>query len=298
MTKVPLAIAHFCSFLPAYQLYFIGCPGSKGVSSDRTKKSLTFVPSKTTITRIRMETKRAVIIGATSGIGYEVAKGLLLQGWRIGVAGRRQSALDAFKTIAPNKIEIQALDVTKEDAGEKLDLLIEKLGGMDVFLLSSGIGHQNMELKMDIELKTIHTNVEGFTRMVTTAFQYFKKQQGGHLAVISSIAGTKGLGVAPAYSATKRFQNTYIDALAQLSRMEKLNIHFTDIRPGFVATDLLNDGTDYPLLMKPDKVGAEIVKALKRKKRVAIIDWRYRILVFFWQMIPRWVWERISVKTK
>ena len=49
--------------------------------------------------------------------------------------------------------------------------------------------------------------------MVDTAFMYFKKNGGGHLAVISSIAGTKGLGVAPAYSATKRFQNTYIDAL-------------------------------------------------------------------------------------
>lgn len=264
----------------------------------KQKDLLTFVPTKMNYTSLRMEVKRVIIIGATSGIGYEVAKCLLLQGWRIGVAGRRQSALDAFKTIAPSKIEIQALDVTHEDAGEKLDLLIEKLGGMDVFLLSSGIGHQNMELKAEIELNTIQTNVDGFTRMVTTAFQYFKKQKGGQLAVISSIAGTKGLGVAPAYSATKRFQNTYIDALAQLSRMEKLNIHFTDIRPGFVETDLLDDGVDYPLLMKPEKVGEEIVKALNRKKRVVIIDWRYRILVFFWQMIPRWIWERMPVKTK
>lgn len=240
--------------------------------------------------------KRAIIIGATSGIGYEVAKGLLLQGWKIGVAGRRQTALDAFRSTAPDRIETQALDVTCKDAPQKLQCLIEKLGGMDLFLLSSGIGHQNMNLQPEIEIATTQTNVEGFTRMITAAFGYFKNQGGGHLAIISSIAGTKGLGVAPAYSATKRYQNTYIDALAQLSRMQKLNICFTDIRPGFVATDLLKDA-NYPLLMKADIVGAKIVKALNQKRRVAIIDERYALLVFFWRMIPRWLWERLPVKS-
>ena len=232
--------------------------------------------------------KRAIIIGATSGIGKEVAKGLLLQGWKIGVAGRRKTALDAFRTIAPDNIEVETLDVTQEDATERLHSLIKKLGGMDLFLLSSGVGHQNMELNADIELNTARTNVDGFIRMVTAAFQYFRQQGNGHLAVISSIAGTKGLGVAPAYSATKRFQNTYIDALEQLSNMQKSNIRFTDIRPGFVSTELLND---------VNKVGIHIVRALNHKQRVVTIDWRYAVIVFFWRMIPRWLWKRLPVKT-
>ena len=241
--------------------------------------------------------KRAIIIGATSGIGQEVAKILLLEGWKLGVAGRRQSALEIFQQTAPNQIEIQELDITQEEATDKLQILISKLGGMDLFLLSSGIGYQNINLDSKIELNTARTNVEGFIRMVDSAFTYFKENGGGHLAVISSIAGTKGLGVAPAYSATKRFQNTYIDALEQLAHLQKLNINFTDIRPGFVATALLNDGKHYPMLMKADKVGYSIVKAIKRKQRVAIIDTRYRILVFFWQMIPRWIWKRMPIKT-
>ena len=150
-------------------------------------------------------------------------------------------------------------------------------------------------LEPEIELNTARTNVEGFIRMVTAAFDYFKKTKNGHIAVISSIAGTKGLGVAPAYSATKRFQNTYIDALAQLARMQHLNIRFTDIRPGFVATDLLRNGK-YPMLMHADKVAEYIVRALKHKKRVKVIDGRYRLLVFFWRMIPRWLWERLPIK--
>ena len=236
--------------------------------------------------------KKAIIIGATSGIGQEVAKCLLLEGWKIGVAGRRQSSLENLQRAAPDQIQIQTLDVTQEDAGEKLNMLIDKVGGMDLFLLSSGIGFRNTNLNMEVELNTAYTNVEGFIRMVDTAFIYFRKSGGGHLAVISSIAGTKGPGVAPAYSATKRFQNTYIEALAQLARMQHLDIHFTDIRPGFVATDLLKSGK-YPMLMKADRVAQHIIKALREKRRVVVIDGRYRVLVFFWRMIPRWLWERL-----
>ena len=118
--------------------------------------------------------KKAIIIGATSGIGQEVAKCLLLDGWQIGVAGRRQSALENLQRAAPDQIQIQALDVTQEDAGEKLNMLIDKVGGMDLFLLSSGIGFQNTNLNMEVELNTAYTNVEGFIRMVDTAFIYFR----------------------------------------------------------------------------------------------------------------------------
>ncbi len=239
--------------------------------------------------------KRAIIIGATSGIGEEVAKLLVQQGWHIGIAGRREEALEKLQATAPGHIVIQRLDVTDPDAPTLLETFIRKLGGMDLFFLSSGIGSQNPDLKPEIELNTTRTNVEGFTRMVTSAFNYFKTRGEGHIAAISSIAGTKGLGIAPAYSATKRFQNTYIEALAQLSQMQHLNIHFTDIRPGFVATDLLKSGK-FPMLMQANQVAKSIVRALNRKKRVIVIDGRYRVVVFFWRMIPRWLWERLPIK--
>lgn len=239
--------------------------------------------------------QKAVIIGATSGIGLEVAKLLIKEGWQIGIAGRREEALSALQATAPSQIKTERIDVTREDASDRLKRLIQKLGGMDLFFLSSGIGYQNRNLEPETELNTTYTNVVGFTRMTTTAFNYFKEKKEGHIAVISSIAGTKGIGIAPAYSSTKRFQNTYIDALAQLSALQHLNIHFTDIRPGFVATDLLKQG-NYPMIMQAEQVAQHIIKALRQKKRVIVIDWRYRILVCFWKMIPRWLWERLPIK--
>lgn len=241
--------------------------------------------------------KRAIIVGATSGIGQEIAKVLLAQGWKIGIAGRRKDLLTAFQERNPEQIATQALDVTQKDAVLKLNGLIEQLGGMDLFLLCSGIGKQNRDLQPEIEIDTARTNVGGFIRMTNAAYTYFRQQGGGHLAVISSIAGTKGLGVAPAYSATKRFQNIYIDSLEQLAYMQKLKIRFTDIKPGFVDTALLDSSEKtYPLLMKPEKVAKIAVNALNKKRRSVIIDWRYAILTIMWRGIPSCLWKRLPVK--
>ena len=111
-----------------------------------------------------MSVKRVVIIGATSGIGLEVAKGYLKAGWQVGIAGRREEELEKLRRTAPEQVCAQVLDVTHEDAPYLLKQLIDELGGMDLFLLSSGIGKQNLSLTLDIELQTAATNVEGFIR--------------------------------------------------------------------------------------------------------------------------------------
>ncbi len=242
--------------------------------------------------------KRIVIMGATSGIGRETARACLRAGWRVGAAGRRIEELEALKQEAPEQVEIEAIDITSEEAPEGLLRLIEKLGGADIYLHVSGIGFQNIDLTPEVELRTVATNAAGLTRMVGAAWHYFRQTGGGHIAAVSSIAGTKGLGVAPAYSATKGFQNLYLDALAQLSQMQRAGIRFTDIRPGFVQTALLSDGQRYPLMMRPERVAKRIFRALKREERVVVIDWRYALITLFWRLIPRWLWERLPIRTR
>ena len=235
-------------------------------------------------------------MGATSGMGREVARILAEKGWKLGIAARREEKLQSLQALFPQNIEYQVIDIEQENAPEFLLSLIDRIGGMDLYFHGSGVGWHNEELDPSVELKTCAVNTVGFTRMVTAAWNYFKEKGGGHIAVISSIAGTKGLGPAPSYSATKSFDNTYIQALAQLSRKSKSGIRFTDIRPGFVDTPLLDTTKHhYPMLMKQEKVAKRIVSAIERKKRVAIIDWRYRILVFFWRLIPNFIWERIKL---
>ena len=240
---------------------------------------------------------RIVIIGATSGIGLEIAKLYIAAGWHVGAAGRRRENLEALQASAPKQVKISQLDVTAPEAAGQLLELIGQLGGCDLLLHCAGIGYNNPELDAAREIATAETNTVGFTRIMDAAFNYFRQQSGGHLAAISSIAGTKGLGAAAAYSASKRYQNTYLDALAQLSRMQRLSIQITDIRPGFVDTSLLRD-KKYPMLMRPETVAARIVRTLERQKRRIVIDRRYAVLVFFWRLIPEWLWERLLIRTK
>ena len=241
------------------------------------------------------EGKKALIIGASSGIGMEVAKLLLADGWKLGVAARREALLQELKAIAPERVEVMTIDVTKPDAGQRLLTLIDQLGGMDLYFHASGIGKQNRALEADIELRTIDTNAVGFTRMIGTAYRYFAEQGKGHIAAITSIAGTKGLGPAPAYSATKALQATYLQALEQQAYQRGLNIRFTDIRPGFVDTALLSGTFKYPMMLKPEAVARDIVSSIYHRRHVRVIDSRYRVMTFFWRLIPNCIWRRIKL---
>lgn len=234
--------------------------------------------------------KKAIVIGASSGIGLEVAKLLVGAGWTVGVGARRVERMQQIGAVA-----VEQIDVTESNATAALQQLIDKTGGMDLFFYASGIGKQNRELHEDIELATMQTNGLGFTRMIGEAYRYFALQGNGHIAAITSIAGTKGLGPAPAYSATKAMQATYLQALEQQSNKRGLDIRITDIRPGFVDTALLSGDVRYPMMLRPERVAKEIVAAINRQSHVRIIDWKYRILTAFWRRIPRFVWRRMKL---
>ena len=239
--------------------------------------------------------KRVVIIGASSGMGLEVARLLLAEDYALGVAARREDRLQAIKQLAPDRVEVAAIDVTAEDAAARLRELIGRLGGMDLFFYASGIGKQNRKLAPDIELNTVSTNGMGFTRMIGEAYRYFAEKGEGHIAAITSIAGTKGLGPAPSYSATKAMQNVYLQALEQQANARGLKIRFTDIRPGFVDTDLLAGDFHYPMMLKPEKVACQIVRAIHHKRHIKVIDWKYAIMTALWRRIPRPLWRHLKL---
>lgn len=242
-----------------------------------------------------MESRQAIIMGASSGMGHRIAEILLEKGWRVGVAARREEMLLPLKEKYPGKVVTACIDVNDPKADELLLKMVEKMNGVDLYFHVSGIGKQNLTLERDIEMNTVETNGTGFTRCITTMFNYMAKNGGGHIAAISSIAGTKGLGAAPSYSATKAFQNCYLEALEQQASMRHLNIRITDIRPGFVDTPLLGDNPHYPMLIDTESASQEIVRAVLGKKHVHVLDWRYRILTPLWRLIPRWLWRRLNI---
>lgn len=241
--------------------------------------------------------RKAIVMGATSGIGYEVAIQLAERGWKVGIAARRENLLNDMVSKYENITDYAVIDVTDPEAEKSLHNLIINMGGLDLYFHSSGIGYQNISLELQKEIATTETNVVGFTRMINFIFHYFenKKDTNGKIAVISSIAGTKGLGAAPAYSSTKRYINHYIECLEQLCRIKNIkNITLHDIRPGFVKTALL-DNIEYPMQLDAKNVATEILNKIEQNKKIITVDWKYRILVSLWRLIPRFLWVKLKI---
>lgn len=245
---------------------------------------------------------RAIIIGATSGIGRELAIHLARHGVILGLAGRREDKLRELQMqLGEERVHITRLDVTHESATESLDELIARVGAPDLLLYASGIGKQNPQLDIKIESDTVMTNSWGMVRLVDHFVNYVKQEarydakHRAHVAVISSVAGTMGMGSAPAYSATKSMQSSYLVALSQYARMEHIPVMFSDIRPGFVATEILNPEKHYPMLMSADKAARCILRGLRHCRRIIIFDWRFKLIVALWRLIPRCLWERLTI---
>lgn len=239
--------------------------------------------------------KRVIIMGASSGIGLGVAEALASRGVPVGLAARHTKAFEALKKLYPDKIEYMSIDITHHGAAKLLDELIDKVGGMDIYFHVAGIGAVNLDLDPEVEADVVRTNAEGFARMVSGAYRWFRgHNKPGQIAAITSVAGTKGIARLSAYSATKRFGQTYLVALEQLSNDEKAGIVFTDIRPGWVDTPLVNPEAKYPMEMTVAEVVPQIIKAIVRRRRVAYIDWRWGLLAEAWKCLPDSLWVRMD----
>jgi short-subunit dehydrogenase len=236
---------------------------------------------------------KAIIIGATSGIGRQLALLLASNNYLVCATGRRQQNLEELKSAKPDHILISSFDITDTfEISRKLNELTTKLGGLDLVIICSGIGILNHTLDFSIEKKTIDVNVTGFTEAADWAFNFFEKQQSGHLVGITSIAGLRGSRHAPAYYATKAFQINYLEGLQQKAKKSRYPIYITDIRPGFVDTDMAK-GEGMFWVASVEKAASQIVEAIKSRKPVAYVTRRWRIMATLLKILPGQIYQKM-----
>lgn len=243
--------------------------------------------------------KKIVIIGASSGLGLTIATHFAQAGWNVAIAARRTDPMLELQKQFPQNIVVQQLDVTAPDALERFQQLIDLNGGMDRLLYCSGTGLADPNLDDGHLAATLAVNVTGFARITAAAYRHFRRNADitkAQIAAITSVAGTKGMGISAAYSASKRFQQNFLQALDQLAHIQHVNLTVTDIRPGFVQTDLLNPNRTYPLLMSVSHAARLIEKAIIQRRRVAYIDWRWGIIARLWNLIPNTIWPHLNIQ--
>jgi len=237
--------------------------------------------------------KKAIIIGATSGIGKGLAKLLVDRGYKVGITGRRTELLDDLKHENPNAFAAKTFDITDTlSSVEKLEELTNQLGGLDLLVICSGTGDLNENLDFAIEERTINTNVLGFTCIADWTFKYFEKQKSGHLVAISSVGGLRGSRQAPSYNATKSYQINYLEALRQKATFLRIPVIITDIRPGFVDTDMAK-GEGQFWVASVEKATRQIVDAVISKKEIVYVTKRWKIIAAILKRIPKIIYDRM-----
>lgn len=235
-----------------------------------------------------------MIIGATSGIGRALAERYLHKGHVVGITGRRGELLEELAAAHPGKVFWRAFDVTDADTCVvHLEALVAAMGGADVVVVSAGGGSVNTTLDNEIERNTVKLNVAAFTQLATWAFHTLSRRGGGHLAAITSVAGTRGSRQAPAYSATKAFQIAYLEGLQQKGRKEGYNVSVTDIRPGFVKTKSVPGAPRRFWEADVQRAATQIYRGLERQSRVIYITRRWQLVSLIYRLAPRWLLERL-----
>jgi len=229
---------------------------------------------------------KAIVIGATSGIGKSLSELLIKNGYVVGITGRRNDILKSMKEQFAEKIITLQMDVQETSSVESIcNELVHQLGGLNLLIISAGIGDENKSLDFSIENNVIKTNIQGFTCVADWAMNYFKKQGHGHLVNISSIAGLMGNGEAPSYNATKAFQINYLEGLRLNADKSDAEIIVTDVRPGYVDTDMAKgDGMFWVATV--EKAAQQIFSAINKKKKVVYITKRWRIIGMILKIIP------------
>ncbi len=236
--------------------------------------------------------KKAIIVGASSGIGKALAIVLAQKGYQVGITGRRGELLEEIKAIYPNSIIPLVADATHPDAEKDLDNLVNALGGLELLVISAGMGVLNKTLDYSIENATNQLNVVAFTKMVNWGVHFFETQGHGHLANISSVASRRGGRQTPSYNASKAYQSNYFEGVRQRFYKLKLPIATTDIRPGFVDTDMVQ-GSGIFWMAPKEKAANQIYNALQNKKSVVYITKRWALIAFIFSNMPKWMHKRM-----
>lgn len=236
---------------------------------------------------------KIIIVGASSGIGKELARLYADTDAKIGLIGRREDKLKELSLSNPKKYIYKVCDVSNtERAAVCMKELTDELGGLDLVIISAGTGDLNDALDYRLEETTILTNILGWTRIMDWTYLHFQNQGHGHLVNISSVGGIRGDGTAPAYNASKSYQINYTEGIRKKAAKLQLPLFITDVRPGFVDTSMAKgDGLFWVASVK--KAARQIFRAVQQRRKVVYVTKRWRLIAEVLKLMPTWLYCKI-----
>lgn len=245
--------------------------------------------------------KRAILVGASSGIGAALARLLASEGYSLALLAPRQDLLETLcNEINHQNGGVRAVsyphDVSDYDSIPGLLMrIISDLGGLDLLVYVAGVNLPPglEQLNFETDRRMMEVNALGAMAWMTPAAALFKSKRSGQIAGISSVAGDRGRMGNPGYNTSKAALSTYLEGLR--NRLSRHGVHVLTIKPGFVKTDMLKTAqgaTPFPI--EPEQAAADIYKALRRRSQVVYTPGRWRWFMLVIQHIPSFLFRRMS----
>jgi len=243
--------------------------------------------------------RRAIIVGASSGIGAALARRLAGEEYTLALLARRAELLKSVcEEINTANHERRAIaythDVMKhQSVPVLLQKIIADLGGLDLFIYCAGVSHPPGLKKYDFEKDrlTMEVNVLGALAWLNPVAAMFQGMQSGQIVGISSVAGERGRVGNPAYNASKAALTCYLEALR--NRLDRYGVNVLTVKPGFVDTDMLKGAKRTFWVVSAERTALDICQAIRKRKQDIYVPDRWRWLMLVVRNIPSVIFRRM-----
>lgn len=242
---------------------------------------------------------KVFITGGTTGIGLELSKLYLIQGWDVAVCGRDltkypEEIKDKYKNLS-----LYQVDVTKREELIKAVSEFAGVKGLDLMIASAGrsVGSKSALPDFKVSYEVIGTNILGVMYSFEAALSSMLPKKSGHLVAIASVAGMVGLPGAASYSASKAAVLKLCESYSMDLRNHGIDV--SAIAPGFIDTPLTQKNDHrMPFLMSAELGAEKIKKAIDRKKVLYIFPLPMKILIYILEKMPRFIYRKIMSKSQ
>lgn len=244
---------------------------------------------------------KAMVIGASSGIGAALVHELAHRGYRVAALARRESELTSLRdavnaAVGAAVMQSYVHDVTDYEAVPDLFQQITRdLDGLDLVIYVAGTqaavapGEYNFEK----DAAMVRVNLLGAMAWLNETAVRFERAGAGHIVGVSSIAGDRGRSGAPGYNTSKAGLNTYLEGLR--NRLSRHGVTVTTIKPGFVDTVMLKNAPKTFWVIPPEAAAQQIRRAIDKKKQVVYVPARWRLVSLIISLIPSFIFRRLSI---
>ncbi len=240
--------------------------------------------------------RRAIVIGASSGLGAALVRKLVAQGYRVAAVARREAELAALRdSLSRDSVYPYVHDVIEyEQVPLLFDQITRDLGGLDLIIYAAAVQPFVASGEYDFakDVVMLRTNLMGAVAWLNLAALRFERGRSGHIVGISSIAGDRGRVGSPVYNTTKAGLDTYLEALR--NRLSRHGVRVSTIKPGFIDTELLKNAPRTFWVVSADEAAAMTLEAIGRGSQIAYVPSRWRVVGLAVRAMPSFIFRRLN----